>query len=231
MLRKDQIAGVKLNNTLDQVLQFPDIPVPVQRQQKFLRLRRQPHTAFLPDTVGYFLDKISGKRNDVIPALAQRGQIDLHGTDPIEQIRAELFLFDHGPDIGIRCSDNLHIHIDHPRASQTHQLLLLHHAEELCLEIQRHLPDLVQEDRSSGSQLKLSDIPVFARSGKCSAVISEQLTLNQVFRHRAAVDCDKGLIPAAARVMNRLRQNIFSRAAFPKDQDIAVRPRHLLCTV
>ena len=54
--------------------------------------------------VGYFLDKISGKRNDVIPALAQRGKIDLHGTDPVEQIRAELFLFDHGPDIGIRRS-------------------------------------------------------------------------------------------------------------------------------
>ena len=143
MLGQNQVTRVELDNAFDQILQLADISKPIKGLEKLLSLRRQTHTAFLSDTVRNLLDKIFGKGKDIVLALPQGRQIDLHGAEPVEEICAELLLLDHGPDIDVGCGNDLHIHIDYPGTSQPHQLLLLHHPKELGLEVERHLADLV----------------------------------------------------------------------------------------
>ena len=85
----------------------------------------------------------------------------------------------------------------------------LKHAEELHLERQRHLADLVEEERSSLSLRDASGLGgVCARKG--AAGVPEQLALEQVLGNRTAVNRDEGRVGALARAVHRPRDKLFA---------------------
>ena len=45
-------------------------------------------------------------------------------------------------------------------AADARELALLEHAQELRLERQRHVADLVEEERAAGGRLELADAPL-----------------------------------------------------------------------
>jgi hypothetical protein len=64
------------------------------------------------------------------------------------------------------------------------------------------------------------------RAGECALGMTEQLALEQVLGHRAAVDRDERPVAARAGAMNRARQQLFAGAAFARDHDARIGARH-----
>src|SRR5207247_4524238 len=106
---------------------------------------------------------------------------------------------------------------DAVRAHGTH-LALLQGSQQPGLERDRHLADLVEEERASmGRSEQPFAIPVRAREG--AAERSEQLALDQGLGDRGAVLGDEARGRPRARVVDRPREKLLARAALAHDQD------------
>ena len=64
---------------------------------------------------------------------------------------------------------------------------LLQHPQQPGLQRERHLPDLVQEQRALVRDLQQAALPV-ARVGECAFLVAEELALQEVLRESRAVD-------------------------------------------
>src|SRR6185436_14950873 len=84
------------------------------------------------------------------------------------------------------------------------------------LQLDRHLGELVQEQRASVGALEETRMPAH---GACEAalLVPEKLARCELARQRAAVDGDELAWPRA-RSMNRLRDELFARARLTKNQ-------------
>src|SRR5207244_2424330 len=82
---------------------------------------------------------------------------------------------------------------------------LLKEAQELHLQCQRHVADLIEEQRSPLSQFDLPlHLPHCAREGP--SFVSEEFALQEGLRYCAAIDDDKRSVAPWAPAVNRLRQ-------------------------
>jgi hypothetical protein len=91
-----------------------------------------------------------------------------------------------------------HPHVDAPRhvASQSLELALLQHPQQLHLDVGRHVPDLVQEHRPRIGLLELARLGRRG-PGERPFLLSEKFALYQVLRQGGAVDLHQR--PVAAR--------------------------------
>src|SRR5262249_34330227 len=60
------------------------------------------------------------------------------------------------------------------------------------------------------------------RAGERAFLVAEELGLEQVLRHRAAIDRDERLILARARPVDRAREQLLARAGLARDQHASV---------
>ena len=97
--------------------------------------------------------------------------------------------------------------------------------QQLHLQSQRHLPDLVQEQRAAVGILDLPlHLPMGAR--KRALLVTEQLTLQQVFRNRSAIDGNEWAVLAGRAAMDGARNEFLAGAAVSHDQDGDIGIRH-----
>ena len=67
----------------------------------------------------------------------------------------------------------------------------LEHAQQAHLQVERHLGDLVEEQRAAVRALEEA-VVLARRAGEAALLVAEQLALDQVRRDRAAVDREEG---------------------------------------
>src|SRR5262249_56024178 len=103
-------------------------------------------------------------------------------------------------------------------ATDTQELALLEHAEQLRLGRRAHLPDLVEEEGALVRQLELPEL-LRVRVGEGAALVPEELALEQCLRDRGAVERDQRLARARAAVVDRLGDELLAGAALAGDQD------------
>ena len=77
--------------------------------------------------------------------------------------------------------------------------------------------DFVEEERAPARELEQAAFAL-ARVGKCAALVSEELRLEQVLGDRRAVDCDERLLRIRAGIVNTAREQLFSGAGFAQQQ-------------
>ena len=82
------------------------------------------------------------------------------------------------------------------------ELLLLQHAQQLDLGVERQLAHLVQEQGALVGQLEAPD-PALQRAGERALLVAEQLALDHALRDRAAVDLDERPVAARAPLVQR----------------------------
>src|SRR6266566_5236780 len=87
------------------------------------------------------------------------------------------------------------------RASETFELLLLDRTEELGLQFEWQIADFVEQQRAAVRRLKAPHSGCH-RASKRTSLIPEHLALEQCGRNRRAVDRDKTMVPACARLMD-----------------------------
>ena len=79
----------------------------------------------------------------------------------------------------------------------------LQHAQQLDLQLQRHLGDLVEEQRAAVRALEEA-LVLAVGAGEAALLVAEQLALDQVRRDRAAVDRQERPLAAAAQLVHGL---------------------------
>jgi len=110
---------------------------------------------------------------------------------PVIEILAKSPLRHRFLEAHVRGCDEAHVDGDRGARADAHDLVLLEHAKELHLRREREISDLVQEERPAVRRLEPPRLPG-ERSGERSLLVSEELTLHERRRERAAVHRDEG---------------------------------------
>ena len=96
---------------------------------------------------GVLAQEVVRELEDVLPALAQRRQVDGEALDPVEEVQTETSAVDLGLEIPVGRGDEADVRL--ARQVGTHALVLafLKNAKQLHLQARRELADLVEEER------------------------------------------------------------------------------------
>ena len=109
--------------------------------------------AFWPCRQQEMLDQ----HRQILEPLAQRRH--LHGKDvqPVEQVLAEAAGADRRVEVPMRGRDDAHVAVDRAIAADALEGALLQHPQQLHLHLQRHVADLVEEQRAALGKLEAAD--------------------------------------------------------------------------
>ena len=99
------------------------------------------------------------------------------------------------------------------------QLLLLQDAQQLDLLRQRHAFDLVEEQGTAMGMLELADA-LALRAGEGTALMTEQLALEQLLGNRRAVQRHERLVGARPEVVQAAGNQFLAAAGLATDQDV-----------
>src|SRR4029079_19256554 len=130
----------------------------------------------------------------VVAALAQRRHRDRHHLQAEVEVLAEAALANGAVEALIGRRDDARVRLDHLGAADAAELTLLEHAQELHLELDRHVADLVQEEGAAGGGLEAAGAAL-GRAGERAALVAEELALEQVARDGGAVERDERPAP------------------------------------
>ena len=159
--------------------------------------------------------------------LAQRRQGDGEDVEPVVEILAKRAIADLALEIAVRRRD--HPDVDLHRVGPAHalELALLQHAQELDLDLERHVADLVEEQRPAVRQLEAARPPTHG-AGERALLVPEHLGLEHAGRERRAVYLDERLGLPGAIDVDGARHHLLAGAGLSAQQDSGGRLRHLL---
>ena len=101
--------------------------------------------------------------------------------------------------------------------ADAHDHLLLQHAQELDLQVERHLADLVEEDGAAVGRVELARL-VGDGAGERALDVTEQLRLEQVLGNGAAVDGDERPLGARRAAVHLARDELLAGAGLAGDE-------------
>ena len=158
-----------------------------------------------------------GQLRNILGPVTQRGNFNGEGAKTIVQIFAELSLADQGQQVRVGGGDDAGIHPHHVGAAQALQFFLLQKTQQLGLQAQRHLADLVQEERASLCHLDSSRIRLHG-SGESAARVSEEFGFEQGLGNGGAIDHREGAPGARTQLMNGAGHDFLAAAGRARDQ-------------
>ncbi len=112
--------------------------------------------------------------------------------------------------------DDSHVDRNGAIAADPLHLPLFQDAQEFGLHHERHVADLIEEERAFVRLLELSNV-TGGGAGEAALLMAEQFRFNQFARHRCAVQCDKGTILARTSLMQRAGDQFLSRTGLAED--------------
>ena len=154
------------------------------------------------------------QRNDILPALPQRRNVEGNQVEPVIQIPAERPLLHHLFKVAVRSGDDTHIDGNGARIAHTLDDLAIQYPEELYLRRQRQLADFVEKEGSPVGTLEIA-APPGLRPGERPFFIAEKFALQQCGSDGAAIHPHKRPPAPARKLMDGLRNKLFAGAGFP----------------
>src|SRR4029077_14962997 len=111
-----------------------------------------------------------------------------------------------------------HIDSSRLRTPESFELLLLNHAQELGLKLDRQFASFVEEKRTAIGGLKAT-YSMCQRSSEGASLMSKECALDQRSGNGRAVDCYKPLVAAGARIMNGSCEDFLPCTRFTSKED------------
>src|SRR5262249_4406840 len=147
----------------------------------------------LANSRGELVDQEKRQRRNVVPAVAERRQLQRENAQPVVEVLPKGFLAHGLKQVAVGCRQNPHIDPDRSTTANAVEFALLQDAEQLRLGVRRQLADLIEEDRAAMRQLESAHAP---GEGACKGtlLVAEQLALHEPCRKSGAVDLNKRLI-------------------------------------
>src|SRR5580700_115637 len=93
-----------------------------------------------------------------VPALAQRRNVHRKCAQPVVKILTQLFLRQRAINVDAGGGQDMHVDRDRPIASRFDQGFLVQNLQQPALQAERHLRDLIQEDRAFFTQFKFPQV-------------------------------------------------------------------------
>ncbi len=157
--------------------------------------------------------------SDVLPLSG--GMRERHDVQTVKEVLAELAPADQVGERTVGRGDDADVDGVGLLGADALDFLFLHGAEQLRLERLREGTDLVEEDRAAMGEMELALLgPDGARES--APHVAEELALEKVGRDRGAVDRDQTRASPRAIEVDRARDELLARSAFPRDQDRSV---------
>ncbi|MNH12972.1 hypothetical protein D3C79_725290 [compost metagenome] len=150
--------------------------------------------------------------------LAQRRQFEPGIGQAEVQVLAKAPRFHHRRKIAMGRADHLDIHPLPPRRAQRRHFALGQHAQQPGLQVERHIADLVEEQRATVGLLQQPLHALARRPGERPGDIAEQLALDQGFGNGRAVQRDKGPCSALTLLMQLAGEDFLARPGFAEHQ-------------
>ena len=165
---------------------------------------------------GGAVEEVPRQRRDVVDARPQRRQAQRYDVQPVEQVLAKPPGVDQAAQVLVGCGDDADVGTLDPRAADRGEVARLEDAEQPRLRVERHVTDLVEEQRAP---LRLLEPPRRARrsSGEGTALVPEQFGLDQLARDRRHVDRNERCPPARPHVVDRARDQFLAGPALAED--------------
>src|SRR3954449_7523322 len=110
-------------------------------------------------------EEMTCKQRYVVGAIGQRGGLDAHHIDAIEQVQAEGSSCDHGLQVLMSREYYAGFEGNGPAAAETGKLALLQHPQKFNLCLETKFADFVEEQSAASSLFKVAD-PGSVRAGK-----------------------------------------------------------------
>ena len=117
----------------------------------------------------------------------------------------------------VRGADDAHVDLLRRRRADGANLALLQDAQQLGLQGERHLADLVEEQRAAVGDLEEA-LLVVVGAGERALLVAEQLALEQVLRHRRAVLRHEQLVAPARPGSGRRGDQLLAGAGLALDE-------------
>src|SRR5262245_41707517 len=137
-------AGRENHGTFDEVPQLPNVsgpPVAAESRQRVAGddldgAVHRPRQA---------LHEIAHQSRNIFRAVAPRRHMDREDVQAIVQVIPEMLLLHHPSKVAVGCRDQPYIHLYRLRTTDALKFLLLQHAQELGLQLERNLADFVEK--------------------------------------------------------------------------------------
>src|SRR5882762_6283642 len=214
----------KDHRTLDEILQFTNIPWPMPTRE-LSHGRGGNRFDLLIHSAAVLLDEVAGQQGNVLWAFAQRRDADREHVQAIVQVAAEFAILHHFFQVAIGGRYQPYIDLLRSVAAQPFKLTFLQSAQQFGLDLDGNVPDLIQEERALVGQFEAPNL-LCNRARERASFMSEKLTLEQPRRNRRAVELYEGSRLAPAAFMNRARNQFLSRTGFTEKQHCRVARSH-----
>jgi hypothetical protein len=173
------------------------------------------------------LHEVLGEAGDLLAPVAQRRNQDVDDVQPIEEVLAKAAGRDFAPEVAVGGADRSHVDPDVVVAADPGELTILQDMQELGLQGGMQLADLVEEDGAAVGQLEAARLALVG-AGKGATLVAEQLALEQLARHRRAVDLDEGRSSARGVDVDGASGQLLADTRLTADQHRDIGARRLL---
>src|SRR5580765_3449253 len=208
------------HRALNEVLQFADISRPRIADQRIHYGLGNPRD--LPvHRLGKLVDKISHQNRDVIAPLAKRRNVNWKNIQPVIEVGAKGSLLHHASQVAIRSCYQTNICANRSRPAQSFKFLLLQNSQQLWLQLQRYVAHFIQKQRALMRDLKPPDLATDG-ARKCTALVPEQLALQQTERDRRAIQLYENVVLSRTERMDRSCHQFLSGAGLSLDENRGV---------
>ncbi len=208
------------DRAFDGVLQFAHVAGPPVPNQHVVRGRREPPHRLLV-ALAELLEEVLAQQRDVLGTHPERRHLQRDGVDAEVEVLAQLAFAQRHVEIDVRRTDETEVDVHDAVAADRPVLALLQHAEQLGLQVGRHLADLVEQQ---GAALGHFEQPflVHRRAGERPLLVAEQLRLDQVLGDGRTVDLDERGLGTLAVVVDRVGDELLAGPVFAFDEDVRV---------
>ncbi len=213
----DRAAGGHAGGVIKRIAQLAQIAGPAPGDQLLQRRRRDLAAAEqAPDHLGQ------------VGALAQRRQPDLCAIEPVVQVVAETSFAHQRLERRMRGGDHADIHQHRTRRADRMNLALRQHAQQARLQCQRHVANLVEEQRAAVGFEDQSALAFRRRARKTAGQVPEEFALDQGVGNRRTIHRNERTPAPLAACVHRLCKVLLAAAGLAGHQQ-ADRRIHQLC--
>ena len=196
--RHDPFAGRQRHGALDAVSQFPDIAGPSMGEGRLFGERAEAANAAIVRAAAAFSRNRSISQPMSSGRSPQRRDFDRQDRQAEIEVLAESRRRRALRQIAMRRRHDAGTEGDGRLAADASEAAVLDQPQQLCLQRQRHVADLIEEQRALARPLGIAEMALLgAREG--ALLVAEDLALEKLRRDRGAVDRDERLRRRAAK--------------------------------
>jgi hypothetical protein len=224
-LGRELVAPDEHGGLLGHVSQFAHVAGPVVPTEEVARVRRQPQARGVV-LLGVSVEVVLEDGDDVLAPLPQRGDVEDDGREAVVEVLAEAPLAHLLRQVLVRRRDDPHVGPERLRGAHAAELPALEHPEEPDLRLQRHLADLVEEDRPAVGLLEVARAALDG-AGVGPLLGAEQLALDEALGDGPAVDHDHPPVATRRQLVDGVGDELLADAALAFEQHGDVHGGHL----